>query len=55
MHGDGENEKGMINKKPDCSGFFHLLFVSEILSGAVRIARKAVGYPHLNERLAAHA
>lgn len=45
----------MKRKKSDCSGFFHLLFVSEILSGAVRITRKAVGYPHLDERLTAHA
>ena len=29
--------------------------MTEILSGAVRIAREAVGYPHLDERLAAHA
>ena len=41
-------------KKPDCSGFFHLFNMTEILSSAVCIARKAVGYPHLNERLAAH-
>ena len=42
-------------KKPDCSGFFHLFNMTEILSSAVCIARKAVGYPHLDQRLAAHA